>query len=127
MVWATLERFLGCVAGERPAGVDIISWVNGVFRSRVFTLKDVILPMAVNMWEVRDDAGQCDRVRIEIARILTFEAFIPEVDARAYVEALLAGVSSIPHRGRAQAQLDFLLTNGTRSSTQGESDSDGEG
>lgn len=127
MVWATLERFLGCVAGERPAGVDIITWVNGVFRSRVFTLKDVILPMAVEMWEIRGDANLCGRKKTGIAHILEFEAGVSLQDARSYAEALLAGVSSITNKGCAQAQLDFLLTNGTRSSTQGESDSDGEG
>lgn len=83
--------------------------------------------MAVEMWVVRGNADLCGRAIMEIARILEFEVPIPLTHARAYVEALLAGVSSITNRGRAQEKLDFLLTNGTKSSTQGESDSDGEG
>ena len=117
MVWATIDRFLGCVAG-----MDIIAWVNGAYLSNIYRLKDVILPMAVDMWEERHHSAQCERQILEIARILEYEVPIPLIHARAYVEALLQRVSSINDRQRARDHLDYLLTSGTRAHGQGDSD-----
>jgi len=117
MVWATLERFLGCVAG-----MDIITWVNGAYLSNIYRLKDVILPMAVDMWEERHHSARCETQKREIARILEFEVSIPLIHGRAYVEALLQRVSSINDKQHAREQLDYLLTSGTRAHGQGDSD-----